>query len=156
MVEKCAPASAAYTGIEPRVEGADDIDALLEHVLLADVLQIAALAQQIAHRILHEVEVEPASHRAAALRLAREHLRAGHVDDVDAAGDDQQVFLAGVVVIDATERILDVLDGAEEDRAVDAQDLELRTVGQPGIGIEMERAAADAPASRRECPGCAA
>ena len=38
------------------------------------------------------------------------------------------------------QRVFDVLDGTEEDRAVDPEDLELRTVGQAGVGVEMEDA----------------
>ena len=61
-------------------------------------------------------------------------------------------FCCGFVVIDAVERVLDVLDGAEEDRAVDPQHLELRAVGQAGVGVEVEARRREHPASRRGCP----
>src|SRR2546425_803243 len=49
-----------------------------------------------------------------------------HVDEVDALRHEQQVFLAGAVLAQRVEVALDVTDRAEVDRALDAQDFELR------------------------------
>ena len=98
----------------------------------------AALAQQVADGVLHEIEVQPAAQRAPAAGFAREQLGTGDVDHVDAAGDDQQVPLLVMLLVGAAECVLDVLDGAEEDRTVAAQDLELRALGKTGVGVEVD------------------
>ena len=66
----------------------------------------------------------PASrHRA---RLVHQHVGAGRVDEVDAAADEQQVADARPLGARGLELVAHVLDGAEEQRPVDAQHVELR------------------------------
>src|SRR5262249_2833307 len=128
--------------IELRIELCDRIHARVEDPILAYRFHIAPLLEQYLDRVLHEPEIEAAPDSLAAQGFAAEKLRAGDVDDVDAARRDQQPLLPGIVAIDGVKRRLDVLDGAEEDRAVDAKHLELRTIGQIGVGVEAKIAVA--------------
>src|SRR6185369_14150584 len=91
---------------------------------------------------LHEPEVQPSSHSCAPLRFPTEQLGSRDVDDIDSAGCDEQASLLRILAIDGVKGILDVLDGAEEDRAIDAQHLQLRAVGQSCVGVEMIMASA--------------
>src|SRR6266508_2122013 len=85
----------------------------------------AAAREQLLDRLPQAVEVELPAARAPAARLLGEQLRPRHVDEIDALGHQQQVFLPGTVLAQRVEVPLDVAHRAEIDRALDAQDLEL-------------------------------
>ena len=81
-------------------------------------------------------DVERAAQRFAPRRFLRQHVRATEVNEDDAGGHQQQMAVRGVGFVDGLQGLLQVVDSAEKQGAVDAHDFELRAVGQAGIGAE--------------------
>ena len=99
-----------------------------EEGAFADFMHIVAFAQQPIGFVLHAVEVQSPAEAFAPSGLLGEHLGAGDVDEVHAQRNDQYRFLARVFEVDLLQRALDVVDGAEIGRAVDAHDAQLRAL----------------------------
>ena len=107
-----------------------------KEVRVADAPVVAALAQHLHHALLHVLQVQPATDRAPALGLAGHHLGARQVDAVDAAAQQQQVLLP-VQLVDLAELLLQVVGGAEVDRAVQEDHAQLRALAGGRVAHEV-------------------
>src|SRR6266571_7066344 len=130
FLEDARAAGGANGAVEPRERAGDRLALAAEDVLGADLGEIAAALEQFLDRLAQAVKVELPAAGAPASRLLNEQLRARHVDEVDALRHQEQMLLAGAVLAQGVEVALDVTDRAEIDRALDAQDLELRAFQQ--------------------------
>ena len=131
LLEDLRRAGAAHLAVEPRVDRGDGLPLAPEHVVLAEHLVLLAAPH---HR--HEVGLDPdepqvAAQRPPPLRLLPEHLAARAVAEADRLGADDEVAAPRVGLVDGTERRGDVLDRPEEQRALDAQERQLRAAGLP-------------------------
>jgi len=99
LCEDACGACTAYLGIELGIKRGDCVVFPRKDILLPDVLKVLACCQEFAHGIFHKVEIQPTTHLPSPLRFSHEHLRAGNVDDVNAARHDQQMLLLRISLI---------------------------------------------------------
>src|SRR5712691_8626346 len=135
FLEDARAASGAHRLVEPREHAADRLALAAEDVLAAELGDGPAALEQLLDRLPQAVEVELPAGLAPAPRFFNEQLGARHVDEVDALRHEQQVLLAGAVLAQCVEVALDVARRAEIDRALDAQDLELRALEQAVLDL---------------------
>src|SRR6266568_2936329 len=121
--------------LEPGEYCADRLALAAEDVLAAELGDVPAALEQLLDRLPQAVEVKLAAGLAPAPRFFDEQLGTRHVDEVDALRHEQQVLPAGAVLAQRVEVALDVARRAEIDRALDAQDLELRALGEAVLDL---------------------
>ena len=98
---------------------------------------MAAALEKLTRGILHAVKIQAAADALPPVYFVRDPFRTGDIDKVDAAGDDQQVFLRRSIGIHLLHACLDMIDRAKKGLAVDAQHFDLRTIWQAGVVGEM-------------------
>lgn len=122
--------------VKASVQLAQHIIARTKDVLRANLLEHAAALH---HRLGLSPElrqIQPAAHVTPSHSLLRQQLRASQVDKMDVRGHQQQVAVQWLACINLLQGLLQVVDSAKKDRAVDAHDFQLRAIGQAGCGTE--------------------
>ena len=94
---------------------------------MSDAGKEAAPFEDAHDRRLEIGKVERTAALALMLGFANEKLAPGRIDEVDAAADKQHVLLLGMAGAHGIELLVYVIDRAEEERPVDAEQRELRT-----------------------------
>src|SRR5262249_9767282 len=125
FVEDACATRSAYGGIERRVDRRNRRLFGLAHVIAADRVDEAAAFEDLVDLRFQVGEPQRDARLAQPALLVTEQLGTGGIDEVDAAADQEHVPDGGSTSAGGVQFLAHVIDGAEEQRAVDAQDLEL-------------------------------
>src|SRR5438067_10492903 len=120
---------AARLDVEVRVDRRDCRGLGREDAVTTDAGQKSTRLEDVHDRRLEIGEVKRAAALALMFCFTNEKLASCGVDEVDATADEQHVRLLGMTAAHRVELLVHVIDGAEEERPVDAQQSKLRTFG---------------------------
>ncbi len=156
----------ALVGADRRVDdlGEEMLDRALlgQDMVEADEVEEAGIAHHLLDRLAEANEEDVAAEGAVGRDRGLQHLDAAEVDDVDAVHAQHQQVLARVRFEVVAQLLLDVVDRAEEQRAADVHDRELRAdravagaheVAEERIGddlVDPRQAGADDEEGERE------